>query len=41
MQTQREAKIEDEQCGKPNQQCQKHEKLIADKTKTKEMEKGR
>ena len=34
-----EAKIEDEQYGKPNQQCQKHEKLIADKPKTKEMEK--
>ena len=34
-----EAKIEDEQYGKPNQQCQKHEKAIADKTKTKEMEK--
>ena len=24
-----EAKIEDEQYGKPNQQCQKHEKVIA------------
>ena len=34
-----EAKIEDEQYGKPNQQCQKHEKVIADKTKTKEMAK--
>ena len=34
-----EAKIEDEQYGKPNQQCQKHEKVIADKTKTKEMQK--
>ena len=34
-----EAKIEDEQYGKPNQQCQKHEKVIADKPKTKEMEK--
>ena len=34
-----EAKIEDEQYGKPNPQCQKHEKVIADKTKTKEMEK--
>ena len=33
------AKIEDEQYGKPNQQCQKHEKVIADKTKTKEMKK--
>ena len=32
-----ETKIEDEQYGKPNQQCQKHEKVIADKTKTKEM----
>ena len=34
-----EGKIEDEQYGKPNQQCQKHEKVIADKPKTKEMEK--
>ena len=34
-----EAKIEDEQYGKPNQQCQKHEKVIADKSKTKEIEK--
>ena len=34
-----EAKIEDELYGKPNQQCQKHEKVIADKPKTKEMEK--
>ena len=32
-----ETKIEDEQYGKPNQQCQKHEKVIADKTKTKKM----
>ena len=31
-----EAKGEDEQYGKPNQQCQKHEKVIADQTKTKE-----
>ena len=34
-----EAKIEDEQYGKPNQQCQKHEKVIADKPQTKEMKK--
>ena len=34
-----EAKGEDEQYGKPNQQCQKHEKVIADQTKTKEQEK--
>ena len=31
-----EAKGEDEQYGKPNQQCQKHETVIADQTKTKE-----
>ena len=37
--SEREAKIEDEQYGKPNQQCQKHEKVLADKPKTKEMEK--
>ena len=34
-----EAKREDEQYGKPNQQCQKHQKVIADETKTKEKEK--
>ena len=34
-----EAKGEDEQYGKPNQQCQKHEKVIADQTKTKQQEK--
>ena len=34
-----EAKTEDEQYGQPNEQCQKHEKVIADKTKAKEMEK--
>ena len=34
-----EAKGEDEQYGKRNQQCQKHEKVIADQTKTKEQEK--
>ena len=34
-----EAKREDEQYGKPNQQCQKHQKVIADETKTKEREK--
>ena len=34
-----EAKREDEQYGKPNEQCQKHQKLIADETKTKEKEK--
>ena len=34
-----EAKREDEQCGKPNQQCQKHQKVIADKPNTKEKEK--
>ena len=33
-----EAKREDEQYGKPNQQCQKHQKVIADETKTKEKE---
>ena len=30
-----EAKREDEQCGKPNQQCQKHQRVIVDETKTK------
>ena len=34
-----EAKREDEQYGKPNQQCQKHQKVIEDETKTKEKEK--
>ena len=34
-----EAKREDEQYGKPNQQCQKHQKVIADETKTKEKDK--
>ena len=34
-----EARREDEQSGKPNQQCQKHQKVIADETKTKEKEK--
>ena len=34
-----EAKREDEQHGKPNQHCQKHQKVIADETKTKEKEK--
>ena len=34
-----EAKREDEQYGKPNQQCQKHQKAIADETKTKEKQK--
>ena len=33
-----EAKREDEQFGKSNQQCQKHQKVIADETKTKEKE---
>ena len=37
--SEREAKREDEQYGKPNQQCQKHQKVIADETKTKEKEK--
>ena len=36
--SEREAKREDEQYGKPNQQCQKHQKVIADETKTKEKE---
>ena len=35
-----EAKGEDEQYGKPNQQCQKHQKVILAETKTKEKEKG-
>ena len=34
-----EAKIEDEQYEKPNEQCQKHQKVIADETKIKEKEK--
>ena len=34
-----EAKGEDEQYGKPNQQCQKHQKVIAAVTRTKEEEK--
>ena len=34
-----EAKREEEQYGKPNEQCQKHQKVIADETKTKEKEK--
>ena len=34
-----EAKGEDEQYGKQSQQCQKHEKVIAEPTKTKEQEK--
>ena len=34
-----EAKREDQQYGKLNQQCQKHQKVIADETKTKEKEK--
>ena len=34
-----EAKGEDEQYGKPNQHCQKHQKVIAAGTKTKEKEK--
>ena len=34
-----EAKREDKQYGKPNQQCQKHQKVIADETKIKEKEK--
>ena len=34
-----EVKREDEQYGKPNEQCHKHQKLIADETKTKEKEK--
>ena len=33
-----EAKGEDERYGKPNQQCQKHEKVIANETKIKEKE---
>ena len=39
MKSEGEAKREDEQYGKPNEQCQKHQKLIADETKTKEKEK--
>ena len=31
-----EAKTEDEKYGKPNLQCQKHQKVITDETKTKE-----
>ena len=34
-----EAKGEDDQYGKPNQQCQKHQKVISAETKTKEKEK--
>ena len=34
-----EVKREDEQYGKSNQQCQKHQKVIADETKTKDKEK--
>ena len=34
-----EVKGEDEQYGKPNQQCQKHQKVISAETKTKEKEK--
>ena len=33
-----EAKGEGEQYGKPSKQCQKHEKVIPDQTKTKEQE---
>ena len=34
-----EAKGEDKQYGKPNQQCQKHQKVIPAETRTKEKEK--
>ena len=34
-----EAKREDQQYGKLNQQCQKHQKVISDETKTKEKDK--
>ena len=38
--SEREAKGEDEQYGKPNQQCQKRQKVISAENKTKEKEKG-
>ena len=34
-----EAKREDQQYGKLNRQCQKHQKVISDETKTKEKDK--
>ena len=34
-----EAKREDQQYGKLNQQCEKHQKVISDETKTKEKDK--